>query len=140
SSAGAVAGPLRATPRVVPNQQSLALFLRHSGAVSNYHGMIVTVQKRLSQGLAFDANYTLSKSLDESTTFTQNNVSQYQTSFFPGYDYGPSLFDLRHIFNINGSYDLPFGKKRFLDPGNAVLNKIVGGWSVSGSFLAPSGI
>ena len=124
---------------VLTNQQSLDLFVRHSGAISNYHGMIVTVRKRFSQGLAFDVNYTLSKSLDESTTFTQNNVSQYQTSFFPGYDYGPSLFDLRHIFNVNGSYDLPFGKNRFLDPGNAALNKIVGGWSVSGIYLAHSG-
>lgn len=124
---------------VLTNQQSLDLFVRHSGAISNYHGLVVTVRKRFSQGLAFDANYTLSKSLDESTTFTQNNVSQYQTSFFPGYDYGPSLFDLRHLFNVNGSYELPFGKNRFLDPGNAVLNKIVGGWSVSGIFLAHSG-
>jgi hypothetical protein len=101
--------------------------------------MIVTVRKRFSQGLTFDANYTVSKSLDESTTFTQNNVSQYQTSFFPGFDYGPSLFDLRHIFNANGSYDLPFGKNRFFDPGNAALNKIVGGWSVSAIFLAHTG-
>lgn len=101
--------------------------------------MIVTVRKRFSQGLAFDANYTVSKSLDESTMFTQNNVSQYQSSFFPGFDYGPSLFDLRHLFNANGSYDLPFGKNRFLDPGNAVLNKIVGGWSVSGIFLSHTG-
>lgn len=124
---------------VLTNQQSLDLFVRHSGAISNYHGMVITVRKRFSQGLTFDANYTLSKSLDESTTFTQNNVSQYQSSFFPGFDYGPSLFDLRHLFNVNGSYELPFGKNRFLDPGNAALNKIVGGWSVSGIFLAHSG-
>jgi hypothetical protein len=101
--------------------------------------MILTVHKRFSQGLAFDANYTLSKSLDESTTFTQNNVSQFQTSFFPGYDYGPSLFDLRHVFNMNGSYELPFGKGRFFDLGNGALNKVVGGWVMSGIFQAHSG-
>ncbi len=132
-------GQFGANAPILTNLQSLDLFVRHSGAVSNYHGMIVTVRKRFSQGVTFDANYTLSKSLDESTTFTQNNVSQYQTSFFPGYDYGPSLFDLRHIFNINGSYELPLGKNRFLDPGNAALNKLVGGWSVSGIFLSHSG-
>ncbi|MGH9802201.1 MAG: hypothetical protein ACRD82_17705, partial [Blastocatellia bacterium] len=130
---GALTGP------TLTNQQSLDLFVRHSGAISNYHGMIVTVRKRFSQGIAFDANYTLSKSLDESTTFTQNNVSQYQSSFFPGYDYGPSLFDLRHIFNINGSYEMPFGKNRFFDLKNTALNKVVGGWTTSGIFLAHSG-
>lgn len=130
---GALTGP------TLTNQQSLDLFVRHSGAISNYHGMIVTVRKRFSQGIAFDANYTLSKSLDESTTFTQNNVSQFQTSFFPGYDYGPSLFDLRHVFNMNGSYELPFGKNRFLDANNAVLNKMIGGWTASGIFLSHTG-
>lgn len=124
---------------MLTNLQSLDLFVRHSGAISNYHGLVVTVRKRFSQGLTFDANYTLSKSLDESTTFTQNNVSQYQSSFFPGYDYGPSLFDLRHLFNVNGSYELPFGKNRFLDANNAVINKLIGGWAVSGIFLAHSG-
>jgi hypothetical protein len=124
---------------VFTNLQSLDLFVRHSSAVSNYHGMIVTLRKRFSQGLAFDANYTLSKSLDESTTFTQNNVSQYQTSYFPGYDYAPSLFDLRHVFNVNGSYELPFGKNRYFDPGNVALNKLVGGWVVSGLMIAHTG-
>jgi hypothetical protein len=124
---------------ILTNLQSLDLFVRHSGAISNYHGMIVTVRKRFSQGAAFDANYTMSKSLDESTTFTQNNVSQYQTSFFPGYDYGPSLFDLRHVFNANGSYELPFGKNRFISSGNAAVNKLIGGWVISGIFTARSG-
>ncbi|MCG3160438.1 MAG: hypothetical protein JMDDDDMK_01507 [Acidobacteria bacterium] len=133
------AGALGPNGPVLTNLQSLDLFVRHSGAISNYHGLVVTVRKRFSQGLTFDANYTLSKSLDESTTFTQNNVSQYQSSFFPGYDYGPSLFDLRHLFNVNGSYELPFGKNRFLDANNAVINKLIGGWAVSGIFLAHSG-
>ena len=127
------------TSPVLTNLQSLDLFVRHSGAISNYHGMIVTVRKRFSQGIAFDANYTLSRSLDESTTFTQNNVSQFQTSFFPGYDYGPSLFDLRHVFNMNGSYELPFGKNRFFDLKNGALNKLVGGWTASGIFQAHTG-
>ncbi len=121
------------------NQQSLDLFVRNSTAISNYHGMVITLRKRFSQGFAFDANYTLSKSLDESTTFTQNNVSQYQSSFFPGYDYGPSLFDLRHLFNMNGSYELPFGKNRFLDAKNEVLNRIIGGWTASGIYVGHSG-
>ncbi|MDX2044634.1 MAG: carboxypeptidase-like regulatory domain-containing protein [Acidobacteriota bacterium] len=124
---------------VLTNLQSLDLFVRHSGAISNYHGMVLTVRKRFSQGMAFDANYTWSKSLDQSTTFTQNNVSQYQTSYFPDFDYGPSLFDLRHVFNLNGSYELPFGKGRFFDMGNGALNKVVGGWTMSGIFQTHTG-
>jgi hypothetical protein len=132
-------GQLPAGSPILTNLQSLDLFVRNSTAISNYHGMVVTVRKRFSQGIAFDANYTVSKSLDESTTFTQNNVSQYQSSFFPGYDYGPSLFDLRHLFNMNGSYELPFGKNRFLDAKNEFLNRVIGGWTASGIYVGHSG-
>jgi len=125
---------------VLINQQSLDLLVRVSGAISNYHGMVVTVHKRFSRGLAFDANYTLSKSLDQSANLTQNNVAEFQSSFFPDISYSPSLFDVRHLFNANGSYDLPFGRNHALSFNNRTLDKFISGWFLAGIFQAQSGL
>jgi len=124
----------------ITNLQSQDLLVRTSAAISNYHALIVTLRKRYSQGLALDFNYTLGRSLDQSSIATQNNVGEFQTSFFPGYDYGPSLFDIRHLFNVNGTYELPFGKGRRFASGGGAINKVIGGWYTAGIFTYQSGL
>jgi len=125
-----------AAPRPFNNQQSLDLFVRTSLGRSNYNAMVVTLHQRLSRGLTFDFNYTLGKSLDQIGQI-QNNVGQFSSSFNGDIDYGPSDFDFRHIFNANGIYDLPFGKGRF--SAGKWLNKVIGGWHLSGIYQAFSG-
>src|SRR5262249_35311296 len=122
------------------NLQSQDLLVRHSGGFSNYHGAILTLRKRFSQGLALDFNYTLSKSLDNSGLATQNNVAEFQNSLFPEYDYGPSLFDIRHVYNGNATYDLPFGKGRKWATGSTVADKILGGWNTAVIITRQSGL
>ncbi|MGH9957208.1 MAG: carboxypeptidase regulatory-like domain-containing protein, partial [Pyrinomonadaceae bacterium] len=46
------------------NRQIGGIVVRTNLGESNYHAMFVTLHKRLSDGLTFDANYTLSKSND----------------------------------------------------------------------------
>jgi hypothetical protein len=120
--------------------QSQDLLVRHSGGYSNYHGMIVTLRKRFSRGLAFDFNYTLSKSLDNSGLATQNNTAEFQNSLFPEYDYGPSLFDVRHVYNGNATYELPFGKGRKWATGSSIADKIIGGWDTAVIITRQSGL
>ena len=84
-------------------------------------------------------NYTWSHSLD-TIGFTQENVFITPSdSFNKGRDYGPSLFDRRHVLNMFLVYDLPFGKGHYLG-GNRIMDKIFSGWTLSGSFAAASGI
>src|SRR5262249_3249066 len=61
-------------------------------------------------------------------------------NFNPHRDYGPSQFDRRHTLNFFYVYDLPFGKGHYLGGSSNILDKIVGGWSFSGQFVAASGI
>jgi hypothetical protein len=47
-------------------------------------------------------------------------------------DKGPSVFDVRHNVTVNSVYELPFGQgKSFLNTGG-IIDKLVGGWNVSG--------
>ena len=126
------------TPASYNNQQSLDLFVRTSLGRSNYNAFIVSLHKRMSHGLAFDFNYTLSKSLDQIGGI-QNFVSQFSSSFDGDIDYAPSDFDARHIFNANFVYDLPFGRERRFSTGNW-LDRVIGGWYLSGIFQASSGL
>jgi Carboxypeptidase regulatory-like domain len=106
---------------------------------SNYNALQVDFRERPWHGLQFDANYTWSHTLGIAT---QNNW-QGQGAVFTLRDmrlsYGPTLYDLRHVIHINGTYDLPFGKGRQFANGSNVLNLIVGGWTVGTIFTFQTG-
>lgn len=103
-------------------------------AISNYNALQAQIQKRLSGGLSFSANYTWSHFLDErdSSGFHGAGGNQfYQDAYEPGVDYASSNFDIRNMFKGSAVYQLPVGKgKRFLNS-NTLLDMIVGGWQAS---------
>ncbi len=120
------------------NYLAQTLFLRSSTGSSNYNALFVTLNKRLSKGLQATANYTFSRSLDQLGA-VQNAASVMPNSFDLDAEYGPSPFDFTHLFSSLWVYDLPFGKGRMFDPGNKYLDRVVGGWYLSGIFTAQSG-
>jgi hypothetical protein len=47
--------------------------------------------------------------------------------------YGPSDYDLRHQFNANCVYDLPFGRGQLWGSASSkAVNGVLGGWKFSG--------
>jgi hypothetical protein len=120
------------------NDQSQVEFMRTYIGSTNYNGALLTVAKRLSRGLLINANYTFSKALDNGI-LNQNNAGFYHNSFYPGVEYGPSVFDRRHVFNLNWVYELPAGKSHRLRFGNG-FDRIIGGWYVSGIATVWSGV
>ncbi len=132
---------IRAGPLGLPVFNSLQLFdlhLRTYIGTSNYQGLLVSLRKRTSRGLSLNVNYTFSRTLDDNIS-NQNQAGIYSNSFVTSVDRGPSLFDRTHIFNAGFLYDLPFGKGHRLGASNW-LNKIVGGWYISGIATALSGL
>src|SRR5437660_5903921 len=120
------------------NRQLFDLHMRTYIGRSNYQGLIATLRKRTSHGLTFDATYTFSKTLDQNIS-NQNQAGVYSNSYFPNVDYGPSIFDRKHIFNFNYVYDLPMGKgHRF--GGGSLAQRLLGGWYTSGIFSAFRGL
>ncbi len=128
--------PRRGQP--VNNRQTQRQFITSDGGVSNYHGLLMSLRKRLSHGLFLDVNYTLSKALDQ-VGITQDFIGNFINPYDTNADYGPSLFDRRHVFNTLAYYELPFGRSGRFSFGKAA-NKGIGGWYVSGIFTASSGL
>jgi hypothetical protein len=109
---------------------------------SDYNGILVSLQKRFSQGYQFDFNYTFSHSTD-------NNSSVANTVFGglicdlrnPDLCSGPSDFDIRHLINVNGIWELPFGHgKYFGKDANGFVDAFIGGWQLSGIYTYRSGL
>jgi hypothetical protein len=120
------------------NDQSQVEFMRTYIGRTNYNGALLTVSKRFSHGLQFDANYTFSKALDTGIS-NQNNAGFYQNSFYPNVQYGPSPFDRRHVLNMNFFYELPMGKDHRLGFHNG-FDRALSGWYVAGIVTAWSGV
>jgi hypothetical protein len=120
------------------NQQGNDLQQRTSTDFSNYHALSFTLRNRGWNGLSFDLNYTFAKSLDQGGR-TEGFINGFDDSFNPNAMYGPSYFDRKHVFNATFNYNLPFGQGHRLSAGNGV-NRIIGGWSISGVFRANSGL
>jgi len=100
---------------------------------SNYNGLQVVLDKRLSHGLELHTNYVWSHSLDTRSTWhsgatTSNGASEgfSMDQALPGLDYGNSVFDVRHQFTNSLVWEIPFLKNR---PG--FVGHAFGGWQVN---------
>jgi hypothetical protein len=113
-----------------------------SGTVSNgnqsYNALQLTVQKRLSEGLSFQANYTWSKCMSDSIGYygasgqSAPTSAYWQNLYDKKAQWGPCFYDVTSIFSGYMVYDLPFGRGRhFGNNMNKVANAIVGGWQVN---------
>jgi hypothetical protein len=121
-----------------------------SGDWSTYHGLEISAQRRFAAGLGFQFGYTWSKSLDTRSfdpAFTRVSTGALQSASSTPFDirnrklnYARSDFDRTHAFQGGAVYDLPFGKGRtWGEDLHPVLERIVGGWSVTGSIVLQSG-
>jgi hypothetical protein len=98
--------------------------------LSSYHALLVSLDRRFSNGLSFQTRYNWSHSINDGAVGGgeangQENVNCRQC------DKGPSVFDIRHNVIANAVYELPFGPGKTYLHDTGVLGKIVEGWEVS---------
>jgi hypothetical protein len=106
---------------------------------SNYNSLQVDFRQSEWHGLQFDANYTYSHTLGVSTPNDWTGAYPAFSLRNLRYGYGPTLFDLRHVFHLTATGDLPFGRgKRWLNRGGA-LDKVIGGWNAGTILTYQSG-
>jgi hypothetical protein len=132
---GTVAQALRPFPQYL-NVTSVAAKAGNSA----YNGATVSLRKRFSIGLSFEANYTWSKAMG----YTEYNAPSNGTdvlgldNYNRGLEYGLLPYDSPHQFLATWSYALPFGPdRRMLTHG--WLSKVLGDWNVSGVHRYQSG-
>jgi hypothetical protein len=100
-------------------------------ASTEYDALQLQFRQRYRSGLNLTMNYTFGKARTDRYDVTTNTVQDYRTMRNKDLDWGPTAYDLRHIFQAYGTYELPFGRDRRFAINNPVLNQIFGGWSTS---------
>ncbi|HLG15931.1 MAG TPA: TonB-dependent receptor [Blastocatellia bacterium] len=73
---------------------------------SVYHGLTASLTKRFSNNFQFQANYTLSKAIDDNTDFNSAFAAFIPTRL--DLERALSAFDIRQNFVVNGIVQLPF--------------------------------
>ena len=96
---------------------------------SIYHGLQTQLNRRFSNGLMFQAAYTYSRTIDNSTAdFFSTSLTPRRPQDFQDWDAERSVSPLSrtHRFTLAAVYDLPYFKH-----GNWLMRNIVGNWGFS---------
>jgi hypothetical protein len=111
-----------------------------NGGWSSYNGLQIQLRQRFSKGLNWTTNYTLSKSLTNLVVDNQNQSLDYVSLRDPGLNRLVSPFDIRHVFQTFGTYDLPIGRGRWISFNNRLLDGVIGGWTLGSVFIFQTGV
>jgi hypothetical protein len=107
----------------------------------SYNALQIDVNKRYSNGLAYQVAYTYSKSIDEGSSGWFGVEGQSLTDpYNVAGSRGPSGFDLRHTLSVNMVYQVPIGKGMRFSTKNNILDYILGNWQINSIFTARSGV
>jgi hypothetical protein len=130
--------------RPFPQYRNINNILESQGT-SDYNAMQLKLDRRFSQGIQFGASYTFSKLLTDASEDVLGggrtgltNVLQFPNDRAGQRTVSPN--NPTHVFVVNYLIELPFGKgRRFLNRGG-IVDKIVGGFQLSGIQRYQSGL
>jgi Carboxypeptidase regulatory-like domain len=104
---------------------------------SEYNAVSINVKRRFTRGFLFDASYTFSKTIDDSTNELFSslvNPRRPQDFFNIANDRGISVLDRPHRFVASWIWELPFYRGE-----RSLLGQLLGNWQLSGVYQAESG-
>ena len=128
-----VIGTTNATTGLISGQ---AITQIESSVNSEYNALILQANRRFTNGLQFQASYTLAKATDtnqNSAGFTLTNATL--DPFNRSYDAGPSNNDVRHKVIVSAVYAPTFYK----GSANSVYNYLFNGFSIAPIYSYYSG-
>jgi len=106
-----------------------------SAASSWYHGMTVSLRKRMSHGIYFRVAYTWAHAIDDGQdALVAGQPATVQNSYSVKNERGPSVTDQRHRLSVSW-----ITEPRPFDPGRGALAAIFDHWRLSGVMTYGSG-
>jgi len=128
-------GPGPIDPRRPFRQIGAVRTIRWNGW-GNYNAFTAKIEKRFSQGLAFSANYSWSKSFDDASdpgpTAYEQNLPQDVRNLDA--EKGLSSYDHRHRFVSSFVYQIPAARRR-----NRTVRTLLANWQLGGITTVQSG-
>jgi hypothetical protein len=110
--------------------------VRHLG-LSNYHSMQLKFEKLFSNGFGVLASYTLSKSIDISSSDYGSGVQDMNNLRL---ERSVSNFDYPQRLSVGYVWEVPVGRGRhWLSNGSTAVDMLLGGWQLGGIITLQSG-
>jgi hypothetical protein len=116
-------------PKPIPNLNTISYY--SFGGNSSYNSGTFSLRKRFARGLFFRVNYVFAKSIDTASGLNYAGDGGYagaQDARNLNAERGRSDFDIRHVFSMNFTYQLPSGH-----------HWLTSGWQLAGTGRAYSG-
>jgi hypothetical protein len=115
-----------------------------SGGISNYNGLIVSLQRRMSRSLTWNLNYTWSHAQDDASNGGLLSVNEGeapsvlnpQNPYNVRANYGSSDLDVRHYLSFGFVATDIFSHGMHWGP----AKRILGGWTLTGSLFYRTGL
>ena len=101
-----------------------------NGGHSNFNALLAEIRHQFGHSFQLNSQYRWSKSLDTGS----NNYANGDYEFTLNKDYGKSDFDVTHSFKLFGIWS-----PTLFHGGRSWMEKVVGGWNISGILNAHSG-
>lgn len=107
-----------------------------TGASSDFNAGQITLEQRTSHGLTLLTNFAWQKTMTDARDPLEGTTGGYRAPYLPNFgiqaDVEHADFDVRKVFHLSGTYDLPFGKGRmFVTQAEGIVQGLVGGWSMN---------
>jgi hypothetical protein len=125
------AGSITQMLRPFPQYNGINDAFANPGA-ANYHSMLTSVQKRMSNGLYLMASYVWSKSMGTSGQ-TLGWLSSSRNPYDQHLDYAINGTDSPNQIKAAWVYTLPAGKGHMIGGKNNLTNTLLGDWRISGN-------
>jgi hypothetical protein len=121
-------------PQFAPFNRTGTSSTRTNQNKSTYHSLQMKVDRRFQNGFMITNSYTLGRARDYA-----NENGGIGTPIDFELSWARANYDRTHNYVLTGIYELPWGAgKQWLSSG--LLGQIIGGWQLSGVFVAQSGV
>jgi len=110
-----------------------------TGGSDHYDSLQTTLNRRFARGLTLGLQHTYANSIGN--TDGSNEARTAANNFSFAADRGNNTFDVRHTFNLNALYEVPYGKgRRYGNNVSGFTQAVLGGWQVGGIVNARTGL
>ncbi len=114
--------------------------MRENGGSHTYHALSTELERKWRKGLSYQLAWTWAKTLtDVDETGGVEGGTTIENSFNRVRERANAQYNPRHRFLSTAIWELPVGKGKRLANQSRVADLIVGGWQLSGSYIAQTG-
>ena len=106
---------------------------------SIYNALQTHLMRRFRGGISMDAHYTLSRSIDDASSFGGAGGTVAQNWLDLAAERGVSSFNRTHVFTMTWVYTSPFGNPNSRFATSGWEGRLLRNWSLSGGVTAESG-